>query len=235
MSATTSKSMGRSVSKRQNQPVWRIEIEKVFQENHARDGGETEQLRRICCEEANRARQARIEELSMQQQSWGLRNTSTQGSKNRSLKARPSISPLSRTICHSSHCLEQLYPDITQFSWSAVWRHANKEGVFTPCNLWPWLYTDCRSVIKHSVVSVGECNSMSRRSRSVKPAMTSRALARPPDATLSSGFQIRSANVLGRELSITFFFFARVNWFISTPLRCGTCHALGETVKNALP
>ena len=41
---------------------------KLFQENHARDCQEIEELRRICCEEADRARQARIDELSMHQE-----------------------------------------------------------------------------------------------------------------------------------------------------------------------
>ena len=37
----------------------------LFQDNHARDCQEIEELRRICCEEANRARQARSDELSV--------------------------------------------------------------------------------------------------------------------------------------------------------------------------
>ena len=41
---------------------------RLFQENHARDCQEIEELRSICCEEANRARQARIDELSMHQE-----------------------------------------------------------------------------------------------------------------------------------------------------------------------
>ena len=40
---------------------------RLFQENHARDCQEIEELRRICCEEIEQARQARSEELSMQQ------------------------------------------------------------------------------------------------------------------------------------------------------------------------
>ena len=40
----------------------------LFQEDHARDFKEIEELRRICCEEVDQARQARIEELSMQQE-----------------------------------------------------------------------------------------------------------------------------------------------------------------------
>ena len=38
------------------------------EENHARDFQEIEELRSICCEEADRARQARIGEFSLQQQ-----------------------------------------------------------------------------------------------------------------------------------------------------------------------
>ena len=41
---------------------------RLFQENHARDGREIQELRRICCEETDRARQARIDELSMHQE-----------------------------------------------------------------------------------------------------------------------------------------------------------------------
>ena len=41
---------------------------RLFHENHARDCQEIEELRRICCEETDRARQARIDELFMQQQ-----------------------------------------------------------------------------------------------------------------------------------------------------------------------
>ena len=40
----------------------------LFQKDHARDFKEIEELRRICCEEVDQARQARIEELSMQQE-----------------------------------------------------------------------------------------------------------------------------------------------------------------------
>ena len=39
-----------------------------FQEDHARDCQEIEELRSICCEEPDRARQARIDELSMHQE-----------------------------------------------------------------------------------------------------------------------------------------------------------------------
>ena len=41
---------------------------RLFQESHARDCQEIEELRRICCEETAEARQARIEELSLHQQ-----------------------------------------------------------------------------------------------------------------------------------------------------------------------
>ena len=41
---------------------------RLFQENHARDCQEIEELRRICCEEADRARQAIIDELCMHQE-----------------------------------------------------------------------------------------------------------------------------------------------------------------------
>ena len=40
----------------------------LFQEDHARDCQEIEELRRTCCEDASRARQARIDELSMYQE-----------------------------------------------------------------------------------------------------------------------------------------------------------------------
>ena len=39
----------------------------LFQEDHARDCQEIEELRRICCEEANRARQVKNDELSVHQ------------------------------------------------------------------------------------------------------------------------------------------------------------------------
>ena len=41
---------------------------RLFQENHARDSQEIQEVRRICCEETEQARQARSEELSVQQQ-----------------------------------------------------------------------------------------------------------------------------------------------------------------------
>ena len=40
---------------------------RLFQENHARDGREIEELRRICCEEIEQTRKTRSEELSVQQ------------------------------------------------------------------------------------------------------------------------------------------------------------------------
>ena len=49
--------------------VWRIGIEdRLFQENQAQDCQAIEELRRICCEETDRARQARTDELSMHQE-----------------------------------------------------------------------------------------------------------------------------------------------------------------------
>ena len=50
---------------------WYGELElrtRLFQENHAKDCQEIEELRRICCEETDQGRQARSEELSLQQQ-----------------------------------------------------------------------------------------------------------------------------------------------------------------------
>ena len=41
---------------------------RIFQEDHAKDCQEIEELRRICCEEAEQARQIRIDELSLQQE-----------------------------------------------------------------------------------------------------------------------------------------------------------------------
>ena len=41
---------------------------RLFQEDHARDCLKIEELRRICCEEADRARQARSDGLSMHQE-----------------------------------------------------------------------------------------------------------------------------------------------------------------------
>ena len=63
------------------------------------------------------------------------------------------------------------------------------------CNLCPWLHRDCKTVIKPSRVSAGECDSMLGRSGSVKPLMISRAFAWRPDVLLSSGFQVRTQRV----------------------------------------
>ena len=41
---------------------------RLFQESRARDCSEIEELRRICCEETSRARQVRIDDLSVQQE-----------------------------------------------------------------------------------------------------------------------------------------------------------------------
>ena len=41
---------------------------RIFQENHARDCQEIEELKSICCEETDQARQPRIKEMSIQQQ-----------------------------------------------------------------------------------------------------------------------------------------------------------------------
>ena len=41
---------------------------RVFQEGRAKDCQEIETLRRICCEETDRARQLRIDDLSLQQE-----------------------------------------------------------------------------------------------------------------------------------------------------------------------
>ena len=59
ITTTTGESMGGSGSKL----VWR-----VGRENQARDCQAVEELRRICCEETDRARQARIDELSVRQE-----------------------------------------------------------------------------------------------------------------------------------------------------------------------
>ena len=41
---------------------------RLFQESHARDCQEFDELRRICCEEADRERQARIDDVSVHQE-----------------------------------------------------------------------------------------------------------------------------------------------------------------------
>ena len=43
-------------------------INRLFQESRARDCQPIEELRRICCEETDRARRVRIDELSLQQE-----------------------------------------------------------------------------------------------------------------------------------------------------------------------
>ena len=49
-----------------NELVWRIgNEEQTLPKNLAKDCQEIEELRRICCEETDRARQARTDELSM--------------------------------------------------------------------------------------------------------------------------------------------------------------------------
>ena len=48
---------------------------RLFQEDHARDCQEIEELRGACCKETDRARQARIDELSLHQE----RNFTTAG------------------------------------------------------------------------------------------------------------------------------------------------------------
>ena len=126
------------------------------------------------------------------------------------------------------------------------------------CNLCPWLHTDCRTVIKPSLVSVGECDSMSRRSGSVKSFMMSRDLARRADAPLSSGFQMRAQRVsiarsgqrsnilaalflsrvchsVSQALQELTFFSVGYNWFILTSSRCRTCRAPGEMRRMPVP
>ena len=41
---------------------------RLFQESRARNWQEIDELRRICCEESDRARQLRIDELSVQEE-----------------------------------------------------------------------------------------------------------------------------------------------------------------------
>ena len=43
---------------------------RLFRGHQAKDCQEMEELRRICCEQADRARQARIDELSMHQERY---------------------------------------------------------------------------------------------------------------------------------------------------------------------
>ena len=62
--------MGRSGSERDKISLYgELELRnRLFQENRARDCQEIEELRSICCEEAGGARQARSDELSLQQE-----------------------------------------------------------------------------------------------------------------------------------------------------------------------
>ena len=93
--------------------------------------------------------------------------------KNRRLKTQPSgdsqktIPPFSHTIGHSVHCLEQLYPNITRFTWNAIGRHSDKALLngspvlktcctSLNCNLCPSLHTDFKTVIKTSEVRICE-------------------------------------------------------------------------------
>ena len=99
----------------------------------------------------------------------------------RRLKTQPSgggkdtVSPLSRTICQSVHCLEQLYPKHHEIHLERrlaplIGSPVLKACCTSPnCNLWTWLHTVCRTVIKPSLISVGECDSSSKRSGSVRP------------------------------------------------------------------
>ena len=61
--------MGWSGSKRWNKHVWKIGIEEwLFRENQAKDCQEIQELRRICCQETDRAGQASVDELSLHQE-----------------------------------------------------------------------------------------------------------------------------------------------------------------------
>ena len=111
--------------------------------------------------------------------------------------SKKTVPPFPHAIGQSIDCLEQLHPSFTTFTWDSIGRHSDSNASCTSpnCNLFPWLHTDCKTVMKPSRVSVGECDSMSRRSGSVKPLMMSRAFARRPDGLLSSGFQVRAQRV----------------------------------------
>ena len=55
-------------AQRENSGIWRPEYEKqVFKKNRAKDCKSIQELRRICFERADRARQVRIDDLCMQQ------------------------------------------------------------------------------------------------------------------------------------------------------------------------
>ena len=115
---TPSKSMGRPGSERERDKISMFrELElrnRPFQENPARDCQEIEELRSICCEEANRARQARRDELSMQQE----RNPTTvsqmmarirelQNNVNSLSDARESYDPESGSSSGATHVPDQ--------------------------------------------------------------------------------------------------------------------------------
>ena len=58
--------MGRSSSRKNINLGRELEMKsRLFRENRVKDSLEIEELRIICCEETDRARQARIDELSM--------------------------------------------------------------------------------------------------------------------------------------------------------------------------
>ena len=60
--------MGRSGSKRKDQFIWRLRHEKQkLSRNRAKDCQAIEELRRICCDETDSARQLKIVALSVQQ------------------------------------------------------------------------------------------------------------------------------------------------------------------------
>ena len=133
-----------------------------------------------------------------------LRTQSVGGSKKTAL-------PFSRTVGQSVNCHEQLHPNITRFTGNAIGLQRrcfrligspvlNARCTSPNCNLCPWLHTDCRTVIKPSWVRLGDCDSMSRKSGSVKHFMMTRALARRPDCMLSSGFQSMSPRSIYRTI-----------------------------------
>ena len=69
ITATTGESMTDHAQRNKMSLYGELELRnRLFQEDQARDCQEIEELRRICCEETDQTRQARIEELSMQQQ-----------------------------------------------------------------------------------------------------------------------------------------------------------------------
>ena len=56
---------------------------KLFQESRTKDCQEIEELRRRCCEESDRARQAKLDELSVMQQRGSSNSESTLGADER--------------------------------------------------------------------------------------------------------------------------------------------------------